>query len=576
MAKDKHAIAFDIEEALLSVDLKFNGYTPSVESIDFFNIMRLVNGGDFEFNSPLVHYWIVDLLFGNIEREHYPYSKDVQDKININNKRIAIMMSRGLGKSSIITAFVPIYCAVKGEVPNYGPINFVLAVGASAQGGGRVMALALRSMCEDSEFCKDYFESMRFTETEAEWTRKPSRPGEKLDKRVFLLRTMGANSGNIRGVRSNHGAHRPDWILFDDIIPNMAAAYSETIMGNLEDMINADAINALKGGGKGKIINVFTPFHMRDPNVKTLLDGSYTPVAIPICEYIDETTTEEEFVGAWTEMHPYEAVKEQYKQAVVSNTTRAFNQERMLKMANEEDRMVPDELIQWYDRTNIMNNLGGYTIYITTDFTTTSEAKSDFSGLMVWAVSHNGDYFLLDVCVKRQGIQEQYNELFRMLHTWGRYGNHIEVGIEIDGQQKAHIFALKEMMQKKTHYFSFARQKGAPISREGILSKGAGTNKHERFRYMLPQFQNRKVWFPSELASTPSMIETIKQLKFTTWTGFATHDDAIDCISQLGMVDIRLPMENLTTEYGGDDQVDTTWSRFDMEESTGSGNSTIF
>lgn len=224
-----------------------------------------------------------------------------------------------------------------------------------------------------------------------------------------------------------------------------------------------------------------------------------------------------------------------------------------------------------------MKNLHGYTIYITTDFTTTSEAKSDFSGLMVWAVSHNGDYFLLDVCVKRQGIQEQYNELFRMLSIWSREGNHIEVGVEIDGQQKAHIFALKEMMQKKNHYFSFVRQKGAPISREGILSKGAGTNKHERFRYMLPQFQNRKIWFPNELASTPSMEETIKQLKFTTWSGFATHDDAIDCISQLGMIDVRLPAENISTEYGGDTELlDGIWSRFDMEEDTRSGHSTVF
>jgi len=575
MAEHKDNV-FDIEEALLNIDLEFRNYIPSADAIDFFNIMRLVNGADFEFDSPLVHYWIVDLLFGNVTRENYPYSKEVQDKININNKRIAIMMSRGLGKSSVITAFLPVYCAVKGEVPNYGPIYFILAVGASAQGGGRVMALALRSMCEDSEFCKSYFESMRFTETEAEWVRKPTRPNEKLDKRVFLLRTMGASSGNIRGVRSNHGAHRPDWILFDDIIPNMAAAYSETIMGNLEDMINADAINALKGGGKGKIINVFTPFHLQDPNVKTLLDGSYTPVAIPICEHIDENTTEKEFRGAWVEMHPYEAVREQYLQAVKSNTTRAFNQERMLKMANEEDRMVPDNLIQVYNRENIMQNLGAYTLYITTDFTTTSEAKSDFSGLMVWAVSHNADYFLLDVCVRRQGIQEQYNELFRMLQTWGRYGNHIEVGIEVDGQQKAHVFALKEMMQKRNQYFSFARQKGAPITREGILSKGTGTNKHERFRYMLPQFQNKKMWFPQQLADTPDMQETMKQLKYTTYSGFAGHDDAIDCISQLGMIDVRLPSEQVSGEFGDEEAIDSIWARFNHDEDHGSGCSTVF
>jgi len=563
--------SFDLDEALDNIDLTFNGYVPSEHALEFFALMRVVTGEDFEYPTPLWHYFAVDMMLGQInDTNNFPYSKEVRDKIRVNKKRISFMASRGLAKSSVVTNFFPVYCAIKGVIPDMGQVYFILALGASAQGGGRVMAMAIKSMCEDSRFCNDYFEKMRFTETEAEFTRKGSK---SRDKRTFLLRTMGVGTGSIRGVRSNVGAHRPDIIIFDDGIPNMAAAYSETQMSGYEMAMNADAINALKGGGKGKIFNVFTPFHLQDPNVKSVTSGAYTPIVIPVCESINDDTTEESFVGAWDDMHPYEAVYDQYQQAKMSGTLDAFMQERMLRVSSEDQRMIQDEMIQWYDRKMVVKLLDGYRLYLTTDFTTTSEAKSDFSALSLWAVNSNSDYYLLDLCVKKQGLQEQYNELFRMVNFWKRGGRNIEVGVEIDGQQRAHIFALKEMMLKRNEYFSFARQKGAPVGREGILSKATGGNKHERFRYMLPLFQNKKFYFPEELRDTPDMKEALRQLKYTTHTGFAGHDDFNDTVSQLGLIEIMLPSEN--TEMMPEYDVDMDYWHEEKEDRYTSG-STVF
>jgi len=528
---------FDVDAALDSIDLSFNGYIPSEDSLKFFNIIRLVQGKDFEFNTPLVHYWIVDLLLGNISRAQYPYGEEVNRNITINNKRIAIMMSRGLAKSSIVTCFWPVYCSIVGEVPDLGLVHFGVGIAASAQGGGRVIAKSIQSLCEDSKFCKEYFEDMRFTETESEFTRKGT--GSK-DDRTFLFRTMGF-SGGIRGTRSNVGSHRPDFLVFDDTILNTQAAYSETMMHTLKETIDSDAINALKGGNKGKIFHVFTPFHSNDPNYRMLTEGAYTPVAIPICEKVYEGMPKEEFVGAWPDMHPYEAVIEQYNQAVASSSTKSFNQERMLRISSDEDRMIPEELIEWYSRKVLLKELHAYNIYITTDFTTTSEAKSDFSAISAWAVNSNRDYYLVDLCVKRQSIAEQYDELFRMVGFWTSHGKPVEVGIEIDGQQKAHLFSLKEMMVKRSEWFQFARQKGTKYGSVGILSRNSGGSKHERFRFMLPQFQNHKMHFPLELQDTPDMKEALLQIKYTTWESFGGKDDFIDTVSQLGMIEIRYP-----------------------------------
>ena len=92
-------------------------------------------------------------------------------------------------------------------------------------------------------------------------------------------------------------------------------------------------------------------------------------------------------------------------------------------------------------------------------------------------------------------------------------------------------------MQMTNRYFSFARQKGATPSKEGITSGSSGS-KHERFRYVVPHFQNRKVYFPEELRDTEDMKEALKQLNGVTTTGFTYHDDFCDLISQLGLIDI--------------------------------------
>lgn len=542
---DNTPAKFDLDSALDSIDLSFHGYVPSVESLEFFALMRLVQGEDFEFSTPLFHYWLVDLLFGKLDRYQYPYSRAVCETITINPKRIAVVASRGVAKSTVVTAFYPVYCAIKGITPDGMKTEFHLMVAASQQGGGRVMAKAVQSLCEDSVFCQEYFESMRFTETESEFIRKGN---GKVKNRVFLARYIGIGGG-IRGVRSNIGAERPDHIIFDDVILNTDAAYSDTIMGSLRETINADAVNALKGGGRGKIFSVATPFHLLDPVIEMLTGGAYTPVAIPICEKVYKGMPEEEFVGAWESMHPYYAVMEQYESAVASNATRAFNQERMLRISSDEDRMISEEMINdsWYSRKALLKEVDAYNIYITTDFTTTSEAKSDFSAMAAWALNTNGDYHLADLCVRRQGIGEQYEELFRMVNFWQLQGKNVEVGIEVDGQQKAHLFALKEMMTKRGEFFTFARQKGAKYGSEGILSRATGGNKHGRFRTILPLFQNGKIKFPVELQDTPDMKEALKQLKYTTWSAFGGHDDFCDVVSQLGMLDVRLPSPGLSS-----------------------------
>lgn len=60
---------FNVDNALDNIDLTFNGYVPSKDAIEFFNIIRLVLGEDPEVDNGLMHYFLVDLVFQNILRE---------------------------------------------------------------------------------------------------------------------------------------------------------------------------------------------------------------------------------------------------------------------------------------------------------------------------------------------------------------------------------------------------------------------------------------------------------------------------------------------------------------------------
>ena len=277
---------FDLDGALDTYDPTFPRYTPSKDAFEFFILMRLVQGGDFEFDTPIAHYFMVDILLGNItDPMMFPYSEEICRTIEIDINAIGFMASRGLAKSTVGISFFSVYSAIKGVLPNgIGKVYFYLLLAASSKGGARVNALAVRAMCEDSKYLKDYFEEMRFTETESEFVRKdPTGKVAKKD-RSFLVRYQGINTG-VRGSR--YGERRPDAIIFDDAILNTAAAYSKVMSDNLDEILNSDAMNALKGGGKGRILLYFTPFHYGDVNTKAILNGSFTPVIIPMAKSFD-------------------------------------------------------------------------------------------------------------------------------------------------------------------------------------------------------------------------------------------------------------------------------------------------
>lgn len=167
-----------------------------------------------------------------------------------------------------------------------------------------------------------------------------------------------------------------------------------------------------------------------------------------------------------------------------------------------------------------------------------------------------------------------------MVRRWGsKYGRHVYVGVEIDGQQQLNLHALKRQQLEYNTYFSFAKQVGSPYGKEGISRRQAIGAKHEQFMRVHPLFQQHKVFFPDQLKDTPDMKEVLDELNYITYESIGSkHDDALDCISMIAAMDVMYPsVEDIN--YGS--YSDTTGSLsvygnyFEPEEEY-SGGSTVF
>jgi phage terminase large subunit-like protein len=318
-------------------------------------------------------------------------------------------------------------------------------------------------------------------------------------------------------------------------------ARSQTVIASVEDTVYK-AVNFALHPTRHKIIWSGTPFNARDPLYKAVESGAWSVNVYPICEAFP--VPEEEFRSCWPDRFTYEYVWNQYNTARKTGKIDAFNQELMLRIMSEEERLVADTEIMWYNRSNVTQNRGAFNFYITTDFATSEKTAGDWSVISVWAYNNNGDWFWVDGICKKQTMDKNWDDLFRLAQFYQPQ----KVGIEVSGQQKGFIAWCYDQMQVRNIYFTLAKEKNA--TEPGLRPK---TSKLERFNVVLPLFKTHKIWFPLELKDDPTMLECMDELTLASEKGFKSrHDDFIDTISMLGSMDPWKPSQVTPKPEKGD------------------------
>jgi len=511
----KKGVDIFLNEIDYSIDPR---YVPSQFALEFVSFIKLVDGDESENKTPVVHYKMIDNF------------------VNSGGKDVANMCHRGIAKTTL-KEYLILYLAVYSELPGFGKVPYALYVSDSIDNGVKKMRKSLEFRHNNSEFLQKYVPTIKFTDIRWEFI---NASGASL-----VVSGHGAKTG-VRGTREN--GSRPVLALLDDLISD-SDARSATVIADVEDTIYK-AIDYALHPKKRKIIWSGTPFNARDPLYKAVESGAWAVNVYPVCESFP--CTREEFKGSWEDRFDYDYVETQYNKAMALGKVDTFNQELMLRIMSDEDRLIRDCDISWYKRELVLSNKGLFNFYITTDFATSEESASDFSVISVWAYNNQGHWLWVDGICKKQLMDRNVADLFRLVQEY----KPLEVGIEVSGQQGGFIPWLQDEMFTRNIYFNLASEGNA--NKPGIRPN---TNKFTRFNVVVPWFKLNRVFLPEERKGSPEIVEAMEELTLVTIKGFKSkHDDWIDTVSMLASLNAWKPSET------GDISMNQTTGVYELDD----------
>ena len=465
------------------------GYVPTEFALNFMNFIKLVNGDKGEENkTPVMHLVMLD-------------------KLQTKKEKIANLCARGTAKTTLFMEYFTLYLSVFGRLPNFGEVSGMLYISDSMDNGVKSARNSIEFRYNNSEFMQYWVPEARFTENYLEFK---NRRGH-----MFGVKMFGAKSG-IRGTKIFN--QRPVIAVMDDLVSD-ADAKSQTAMQAIKDTVYSGVQYALHPTRRKMILNG-TPFNKGDIVYEAIESGAWSVNVWPICE--EFPCKKEEFRGAWEDRFTYDYVKTQYESALKEGNLKSFYQELMLRITNDESRMVQDGDLGWVSRQEILKNKQDYNFYITTDFATSSKQTADYAVISVWAYSKKNEWIWVDGIVERQSMTQTVNDLFRFAEEYQPQG----VGVEITGQQQGFVDWLMMEMNTREKYFNLTHHNGKPGIRPA-------TDKLTRFNQVVPLFKVGRIKFVEEMKNSRILGLFLEQISMVTRDGIKGKDDCVDTVSML-------------------------------------------
>lgn len=496
----------ELDEWLDQVDyshLNSLDFRPSAYALMFMNFIKMVNGAEGESHkTPPVHLAMLD-------------------KITQPSQYIANLCFRGAAKTTLFAEYFFPFVAMMGEIEGFGDVTGAIYVSDSMDNGVKSLRRNMEFRYNNSPFLQKWLPKATFTDAYIEF--------ENIAGHKFGLKMFGAKTG-LRGTKIF--GKRPVLCVLDDLVSDDDSK-SQASMIAIKDTVYKGVNHALDPTRRKVIFNG-TPFNKDDILIEAVESGAWDVNVWPVCERFP--CERDEFRGAWEDRFSFDYVQAQYEMAIKTGKLSAFMQELMLRITSEEERLVQDDEIKWYNRMNLLVNRGTYNFYITTDFATSAKQTADFSVISVWAYNANGDWFWVDGVSERQTMDKTVDDLFRLVQFYKPQ----RVGIEITGQQGGFIPWLQNEMQNRNIWFNFATS-NPKSNTPGIRPT---VDKLSRFNVVVPWFKMGKVYWPKEMERTIIMGQFIGQIRLATVSGIKGKDDCLDTVSMLQYMNPWKPSES--------------------------------
>ena len=151
--------------------------------------------------------------------------------------------------------------------------------------------------------------------------------------------------------------------------------------------------------------------------------------------------------------------------------------------------------------------------FIACDPATSLKDSSDYRVIMCNLVTPDNDWMISEVSYGRYDTIKFFDELFRMVTSWGVR----DVGIEEGIFKQAIEPILRQEMKRRAQFFNV------------IPLKHGGVRKEERIRTLQPRFKAKQIFFPDRAEWLAEM--TAELLSFTMQGMRGLHDDLIDTLA---------------------------------------------
>jgi predicted phage terminase large subunit-like protein len=494
-------------------------YIPSEFALVFMNFIKLVNGAEGESNkTPPLHLKMLD-------------------KAITPSAYVANLCFRGAAKTTLWMEYFTLFLALYGFLPNFGKVEGMIYISDSMENGVKSARKNIEFRYHNSSFLKEWIPEAHFTDPYMEFCNKE---GHRLGVKMF-----GAKTG-LRGTKIF--GKRPVVAVLDDLVSDDDAK-SKVSMIAIKDTVYKGVNHALDPTRRKVIFNG-TPFAKDDILVEAVESGAWDVNVWPVCERFP--CKPEEFSGAWEDRFSFDYIKAQYDMAVATGHLAAFDQELMLRLTSEEDRLIQENDIRWYSRAQLLEQRNVFNFYITTDIASSKKQTADYSVISVWAYNAAGQWYWVDGICSKQTIDRTWDDLFRLVSEYHPQ----QVGVEVNGQQQVYITWLQKEMMDRNIWFSFAP------SKNGEPGLRVEQDKLSRLNVVVPWFKVGRVYFPAEMKHSVIIGEFMQELRLATRNGLKGKDDCLDTISMLGYLNPWKPSESAplgtSSEEHGPWAADTT------------------
>ena len=421
--------------------------------------------------TPMFHYALVDAIGGD-------------------NDEQVVESFRGSAKSTTVTCDLPLYLGFFGKAEWFnGQINYAMIISETST-QAQDLIREIRNSFDESEALQSAMELTIARSDELEF---------KIGDRYFNLVAKGAGQ-SMRGIKRR--GNRPQIFLVDDLEDDEAVMNKES-RRKLKNWF-FKVLKPSRDPNNYKIFFVGTPLHDDSLLANLMADSDWCPVKFPIMDENGNPAWEDRFSKAWidTEMNRFR------KQGM----GKAFFQEYMLEVVDDDDAVFKKENFTYYERGDIAKHLANMNVFTSVDLAISKEDYADYTVITTIAVNSDNHWFILNQDVSKSSMSEIVNRLFGQI---SRYRPQMLI-LETVAFQLAFKGMVEEEMLRRN---SFVR-----------IETTKKMKKELKIQAMQPRYATQSIHHPK---GEDMWIKDLEEqlVMFRPEGALTKHDDQIDGLS---------------------------------------------